>query len=160
MIAGFRFGILKYRREGLYPMVGIVHDAAGPLASTVPLLRALPAPALLFWPDGTVAAGSVAIEELLGVPVDGLTTGDLSAQLHLRFPTGRALRFSDFLGDLGDQPHPAVAVDLRDRSGRFRAMIASGSAVQSGGETIGFVVLFSEVTGLLMTNGSAPRARR
>lgn len=159
MIAGFRFEILKYREQGLYIVTGILQDGADPLAATVPLLRALPTAALLFWPDGTVAAGSAALEELLGVPVEGLTTGDLAAQLHLRFPTGRGLRFADLLGDLGDLPHPAVAVDLRDRSGRFRAMSASGYAVQSGGETIGFVVLFSEVTGLLEANGTAPRAR-
>ncbi len=156
MIAGSRFGTLKYREQGLYIVTGIPHDGADPLAATVPLLRALPAAALLLWPGGTVAAGSAALEELLGVPVDGLTTGDLATLLHLRFPTGRALHLAGFLGD---QPHPAVAVDLRDRSGRFRAMIASGSTVQSGGETIGFVVLFFEVTGLLEANGTAPRAR-
>ncbi len=162
-IAGFRFGIPKYREQGSYRMdggAGAVRDGADPLAATVPLLRALPAQALLFRPDGTVAAGSAALEDLPGIPVEGLTTSDLAALLHLRFPTGRALHFADFLRDLGDQPGPAVAVDLRDRSGRFRAMIASGSAVRSGGETIGFVVLFSEVTGLLEANGTAQRARK
>ena len=141
-------------------MVGNVRDGTDPLAATVPLLRALPAPALLYRPDGTVAAGSAVLEELLGVPVEDQTNSDLAAQLHLRFPTGKALHFADFLRDLGDQPHPAVAVDMRDRSGRFRAMIASGSVVRSGGETLGFVVLFSEVTGLLEANGTARLARK
>ena len=120
----------------------------------------LPAPALLFRPDGSVAAGSAALEELLGVPVEGLTRSDLAALLHVRFPTGKVLHFADLVRDLGDQPHPTDAVDLRDPSGRFHAMIASGSVVRSGGVTLGFVVLFSEITGLLEANGTAWRARR
>ncbi len=49
---------------------GSASDAgsADPLAATLPLLRALPLPALLYRPDGTIAAGSAAFEELVGRP--------------------------------------------------------------------------------------------
>ena len=55
----------------------------------LPLLRALPLPAVLHRPDGTVAGASAVFEELLGISADGMTTEDLGARLQVRVPTGR-----------------------------------------------------------------------
>ncbi|MEN6342338.1 MAG: PAS domain-containing protein [Methanospirillum sp.] len=126
-----------------------------PLAATLPLLRVIPAPAILYRPDGTIAGSSAAFEELLGRPVEGLTNADLADLFDIRFPTGKALYFGDLCRELRVQRNPQMAIDLRDGSGRFRAMIASGAAVRSGDRTVGAIVLFTEVTGLIQANGTA-----
>jgi PAS domain-containing protein len=132
---------------------------ADPLAAMLPLLRALPLPAVLYRLDGTVAGASAALEELVGAPVGGLTVAELAALLHVRFPTGRVLDFDDLCRSLGEEPRPMVALDLRDRDGRFYAMIASAGVVRSGGEMAGIVVLLSDITGLIETDRNEGPAR-
>jgi PAS domain-containing protein len=106
-------------------------------------------PAVLQRPDGTVVAASAVFEDMVGGTVDGMSVADLHALLEARFPTGRELSFADLCRDLTDRAGPEVAVDIRDRNGRFRAMIASGAAVRTGDTEVGVVVVFIEVTRLI-----------
>jgi PAS domain-containing protein len=131
--------------------------ATDPLAAVLPLLRALPTPAVLYRPDGTVAGASAALQELVGVPVDGMSDRDLAALFQIRFPTGRELGFDALCRDVREQQRSSIATDIRDSSGKIRALIASAAAVRSEGKTIGIVVLLFEVTELLPAYETARR---
>lgn len=128
-----------------------------PLEGVLPLLSALPLPALLYRLDGTIFGASPAMEQLVGEPVDAMTNGDLASRLKIGFPEGRGLHWDDLCRDLTTERNPAVAVDINDSIGRFHAMIASGALVRSGSDTVGVLVLFSEVTGLLERSAAQPR---
>jgi PAS domain-containing protein len=133
--------------------------SADPLVAMLPLLRALPVPAVLHRPDGTVVAASAVFEDMVGETVEGLTLAEIHALLEARFPTGRELSFADLCGELEDRARPEVAVDIRDRNGLFRAMIASGAVVRSGEVEVGVVVVLTEVTRLIDAARAAGPAR-
>lgn len=125
-----------------------------PLAPLLPLLRALPLPALLFRLDGVVAGSSAAVENLVGESVEGMTTPELADRLNATNPLGQSLGIDDLRQALQREANPEIAVDIRDRHGRCHAMIATGAVVESGGEPVGIVVLFTDLTGLIESTRS------
>lgn len=126
------------------------------LAATLPLLRALLLPAILFRVDGTILAASAAFEELIGGPIEGADQEALADRLRVRYPTGRVRSWDDLRRSLERERNPTIAMDFFDRNGRFHAMVASAALVDDGKKPAGVVIVFSHVTELI-DPGAPPR---
>ena len=146
------------------PMTGTGHpavsgDTADPLAGALPLLRALPTPAVLFRLDGTIVAASPAMEELIGGPVEGFDRLTILDRLRIGFPAGIRRSWDDLCHDLARERHPSISIDIFDSAGRFHAMVASAGMVEGAGGPIGVVVVFYDVTMLVESGPGRARAR-
>lgn len=135
-------------------------ERGGSLAGTLPLLQALPLPAVLFELDGKPVAASPSMEELLGRPLDEMTGGEFVGRLRIRYPAGRPRTWSDLHRDLARERHPAVAIDVHDSDGGFHAMIATASLVGPDDGPLGILIVYSEVTKLIEKSAAPHRAPR